>query len=237
MPRSSFCEFAERGAQEPEEVEEQIKGDYEQHGDDDDGDGRMGRGEPGEPHGEEVFAEAESPVAERLRRHICGSAGAGFGAVRREGNATREQRGGPAPRLRGGSAGTESEQSRGGRTNERMDRLPHRIDERNFVGQKLHDVQDPGNAEHQRVAENLEMLGQLDHAEALKQTQGRDGGVEVQARRKPGSQDETDGFEGIHGRAPLRESEFMRSVMRRQRSARTYGAGKNGAAYENRTHA
>jgi hypothetical protein len=49
------------------------------------------------------------------------------------------------------------------------------------------------------MSEDLEMFGKMNDPETLEEAESSDGGVEVQARGKTGSEDETESFERVHG--------------------------------------
>jgi hypothetical protein len=49
------------------------------------------------------------------------------------------------------------------------------------------------------MSEDLEMFGKMNDPETLEEAESGDGGVEVQARGKTGSKDETESFERVHG--------------------------------------
>src|SRR5271157_6646476 len=51
------------------------------------------------------------------------------------------------------------------------------------------------------MREDTEVLGQLNDAKALEQSQRRDGGVEIQAGGEAGAKDQAKGFQRVHGRA------------------------------------
>ena len=119
--------------------------------------------------------------------------------MRGEGDAAGKQRCGPAPRFRSSGGGAERQQSGRGRPNEGVDRLPDRINVRNLVGEKLHHIKSDGNAQHDRVREDLQMRRQVNHAKALQQSQRGDGSVKIQARGKAGAKDETESLNWIHG--------------------------------------
>ena len=87
----------ERGADEAEEIVEKESAQDQKGDDNDDTGDRMSGSEPGKPDGEEVFAEAESPVAEGFGNGVDGGASGSFGAVRGERNSAGQKRGGPAP--------------------------------------------------------------------------------------------------------------------------------------------
>ena len=80
-----------------------------------------------------------------------------------------------------------------------MNGLPDGIDVGDFVGEKFHNVENASNCEDERMGENLKMFGKMNNAEALEQTESRDGGVEVEAGGKTGAEDEAESFERAHG--------------------------------------
>src|SRR5438445_11186894 len=97
----------------------------------------MGGREPGEPDGKQVFADAERPIGKRFGDGVSGGARAGFGAVGSEGDSAGEERGGPAPFGAETGGDTESENGCSRRANESVEKIPDRVEVRNFVGEKL----------------------------------------------------------------------------------------------------
>jgi len=49
------------------------------------------------------------------------------------------------------------------------------------------------------MSEDLKVFGELDDAEALKEAERGNGGVEVEAGGKTGAEDEAESFERVHG--------------------------------------
>src|SRR5579863_6790454 len=80
-----------------QKVEEQENRKRQQRENDDGGGERMRGGHPSEPDGQNIFAETERPIAERLRNRVDRDARAGFGAVRSESDAASEEGSGPTP--------------------------------------------------------------------------------------------------------------------------------------------
>src|ERR1700730_2216120 len=101
--------------------------------------------EPSQPHSQQIFPKTERPIAERLRRHVCSSAGTGLCAMRGESDATGEKRGSPSPGFRRCGGGAERKQRRRGRTNKGVYGLPDGIDVRHFVRKKLDQIKNGSN--------------------------------------------------------------------------------------------
>ncbi len=163
----------------------------------------MGGREPGEPDGKKVFADAERPIGKRFGNGVGGGARAGFGAVRGEGDSTGEERGDPAPLGTETRRDSEGENGCGGRANESVEKIPDRVEVRNFVGEKFKDVESDGEAENDGVGEDVEFVGEMNHVEAFEETESGDGGVKIEAGREAGAEGEGDGLERIHGWADI----------------------------------
>jgi len=88
------------------------------------------------------------------------------------------------------------EQRRG--TNESVDRVPDRVEVRNFVREKFDEIKGYRDAQHPGMRKNLQSGRQMEHAEALEKTQRRDCGVKIEAGRKSGAEREAERFDGIH---------------------------------------
>ena len=181
-----------------EQIVEQERAEDEQRRDDSDGGDGMSGGKPSQPDGEQVFAKTQSPIAERFGNGVDGRTGGGFGAVRSERDASGKKRCGPAPFLRRSSGGTVSEDGGGRRPDERVDGVPDGIEKRNFVGEKLNDVQRDGDAEDDRMGYDGKGRRQMNHAEALQQTESGDGGVEVQAGGEACAKSQAERLQRVH---------------------------------------
>jgi hypothetical protein len=192
-------EEGEAAAEEAEEVDEEVDAQDEESGDDGGGEKRMGGGEPGEPDGENVFAEAEGPVGEGFGAGIDGGAGGGFRAVGGEGDASGEKSGGPVPVRSGGAESAEGEQSGGGRADESVHGIPEGVEPGNFVGEEFDKIESDGNGENGGIREDTQGCGEVDHPKALEETEGGDGGVEIESGGEAGAEDQAESFEGIHG--------------------------------------
>src|SRR5882724_1711485 len=155
--------------------------------------------EPGEPDGKKVFADAERPIGKRFGDGVGGGARAGFGAVRSEGDSAGAERGDPAPFRAEARGDSERENSCGGRANESVEKIPDGVEVRNFVGEKFEDVESDGEAENDRMGEDVKFFGEMNNVEAFEKTESGDGGVEIEAGRETGSEGEGDGLERIHG--------------------------------------
>ena len=155
--------------------------------------------EPGEPDGKKVFADAERPIGKRFGDGVSGGARAGFGAVGSEGDSAGEERGGPAPFGAETGGDTESENGCSRRANESVEKIPDRVEVRNFVGEKFEDVESDGKAENDGMREDVEFFGEVNDVEAFEKTEGGDGGVEIETGRETGTEGEGDGLERIHG--------------------------------------
>jgi len=155
--------------------------------------------EPGEPDGKKVFADAERPIGKRFGNGVGGSARACFGAVRGEGDSAGAERGDPAPFRAETCRDYERENGSGGRANESVEKVPDRVEVRNFVGEKFENVESDGKAENDGMLEDVEFFGEMDDIEAFEKTESGDGGVEIEAGRETGTEGEGDGLERIHG--------------------------------------
>ena len=196
--RSRSEQALEGAAREAEQVVNDKRREHDERGDNDGcGDG-MGRGHPSEPYGQEVFTKTQDPIAERFGTGVDGGAGAGFCAVRGEGDSTSEQGGPPAPLGSGATSGGESEESGGRRTYEGVDGVPYRIEVRNFVRKKLQQIKTDGDSENPGMGEALQARRQVEDAEALEKAESRDGGVEIEAGRESGAEREAESFDRIH---------------------------------------
>ena len=155
--------------------------------------------EPGEPDGKKVFADAERPIGERFRDGVGCGARAGFGAVRGEGDSAGAECGGPAPFRAEARSHSERENGCGGRANESVEKVPDRVEVRNFVGEKFEDVESDGKAENDGMREDVEFFREMDDMEAFEKAESGDGGVKIEAGREAGTEGEGDGLERIHG--------------------------------------
>jgi len=152
----------------------------------------MRGGKPRQPYGEQVFADAQSPIAEGFGNGVDGRAGGGFGAVRSERDASSEKCGGPAPFGWRSSGGAVGEDSRSWWTDERVDGVPDGVEKRNFVGEKFEDVERDGDAENDGMSHHCQCRRQVNHAKALQEAESSDGGVKVEAGGKACAQCETE---------------------------------------------
>ena len=80
-----------------------------------------------------------------------------------------------------------------------MKKIPDRVEVRNFVGEKLEDVERDGKAENDGMGEDMEFIGEMDDMEAFEETESGDGGVKIESGRETGTEGEGDGLERIHG--------------------------------------
>ena len=80
-----------------------------------------------------------------------------------------------------------------------MDGLPDGINVGNFIGKEFHEVENASDGEDERVCEDLKLLGKMDDAEALEETESGDGGIDVEAGGEASSEDQAESFEGVHG--------------------------------------
>src|SRR5690349_12213209 len=151
-----WSKFGKAGAEEAEKVVKKVGAEEEESEDDDDGGYGMRGREPGEPDGEEVFTEAENPVAKGFGDGVNGGAGGGFGAVGGEGHSAGEERGGPAPFGADGGRGSVGDEGGGGRANEGVEGVPEGVEVGDFVSKKFDEVESDGYAENDRVGENFE---------------------------------------------------------------------------------
>src|ERR1700733_6706196 len=79
-----------------------------------------------------------------------------------------------------------------------MKHIPDTIDVRNFIGEKFDCVECDGNAQDPRMRENLKRKGQMNHPEALKETESSNRGVEIQAGRESRAERKAESFDRIH---------------------------------------
>lgn len=154
--------------------------------------------EPGEPDGKKVFADAERPIGKRFGNGVDGGARAGFGAMRGEGDAAGEERGGPTPFCAEARGDAERENGSGGRANESVEKIPNGVEVRNFVGEKFENVKSDCEAENDGMGENVEFVGEMDDMEAFEEAESGDGGVKIEAGRETGAEGEADGLKRIH---------------------------------------
>lgn len=211
---ASVLKAGEDAARKTEEPREQIDAKREKQHYDDDGCNGMLRRKPGEPDGEQVFANTQSPVSERLGNGVRGGARAGFRAVRGEGHATGDKGRGPAPF--GGSATRKGigENPSSGRAYECVQDVPDVIEVRNLVSEKFEKVQTDGETDDDRMREDLERLGQMDDAEALEEPEGAHGGIEVEAGGKSRAESHGEDLNRIHvvGRVSRKKFRFQVQV-------------------------
>src|SRR4051812_26770686 len=86
------------------------------------------------------------------------------------------------------------------RADEGMYPVPDAVYVRDLVGDELDDEESDRDAQNKRVGEHLEGIGELDDAESLEQTGGRDRGIDVESGGERGAEGEAQRFEGRHGR-------------------------------------
>src|SRR5882724_6583784 len=149
--------------------------------------------EPGEPDGKKVFADAERPIGKRFGDGVGGSARAGFGAVRGKGDSAGAECGDPAPFRAETRGDSEGQDSRGGRANESVEKIPDGVEVRNFVGEKFENVESNGKAENDGMREDVEFFGEVNNMEAFEKPESGDGGVKIETGRETGSEGEGDG--------------------------------------------
>ena len=159
----------------------------------------MRGGEPGEPDGKQVFADAERPIGKRFGYGVGGGARAGFGAVGSEGDSAGAERGDPTPFRAEARGDTERENGCGGRANEGVEKIPDCVEVRNFVGEIFKDVESDGEAENDGMGQDVEFFGEVNHVEAFEKAESGDGGVKIETGRETGTEGEGDGLEGVHG--------------------------------------
>src|SRR5205807_10037091 len=141
----------------------------------------------------------ERRVGRRFGDGVSGGARAGFGAVGSEGDSAGEERGGPAPFGAETGGDTESENGCSRRANESVEKIPDRVEVRNFVGEKFEDVESDGEAENDRMGEDVKFFGEMNNVEAFEKAQRGDGGVKIESGGEAGTEGEGDGLERIHG--------------------------------------
>ena len=91
--------------------------------------------------------------------------------MRSQSNSTGEQRRAPTPFGRRSSGCTVRKKRSSRRANYGVNRIPDCIDEWNLVGEKFDDVERDRNPENPGMRQHLQLLGQMDNAEALQQAQ------------------------------------------------------------------
>jgi len=118
--------------------------------------------------------------------------------VRSKGDSTGEQCCGPAPFRRSSCGRTICNQSCCWRPNKCVKHIPDRVQVRNFIGEKFHDVQHDRNAENDGVGDDFQGRRQMDHTKSLENPERRDSRVEIEARGKSGTQGEAERLQRVH---------------------------------------
>ena len=101
----------------------------------------------------------------------------------------------------------EGKERSGGGPDKSVDRLPNGIDERDFVGEKFHQIKNSGDGQDERVRKDLKLFGEMDDAKPLEKSESGNGGVDVEAGGEAGAEDEAESFERVHG---CNENQFPR---------------------------
>ena len=176
----------------------QERCDHQQNRHDHDRRRRMHGREPRQPHRERVFAKTQRPVAEWFRARIHRGTRTRFRPVRSQRDSACEQRGAPTPFGRRSAGGSVSQQRSSGRANHSVNCVPNRIDEWNFVGEKLDHIERDRNPENPRMRQHLQLFRKMNHTETLKQSQRRNRSVQVEARREPSPKRQSERLYRIH---------------------------------------
>ena len=80
-----------------------------------------------------------------------------------------------------------------------MNEVPHSVEVWNLIGQEFENVQTDGEAENDRIREDVEFFRKMDHVEAFEKAQRGNGSVEVESGGKTGPESERDDLERVHG--------------------------------------
>src|SRR5690606_484390 len=143
--------------------------------------GWVADGQDGEADGDDVLGEADRGAGAAEAGGVDRESEAGLGAVGDEGGGAGEGGADDAgldgePAEQGGA-----EECRGGRADERVERVPDRVDVADLVHQELDQEEQGGGRDDQWVGEPRELGRQgRDPAEARGEAERRHGGVEVQ---------------------------------------------------------
>src|SRR5262249_7118271 len=128
-------------------------------------DDRMVQRDPRDADRDDILRDAERPVAERLGRRVRRRTSRRFRPVRRRRNRTAENR---RERDRGGrrvADRVDCDQRAAKRPDDRMDRVPHRVEPRDLVGDELDEIHRQRGADDDRVIERAELVRQRDELE------------------------------------------------------------------------
>src|SRR5687768_8783092 len=147
----------------------------------------MLEGEVTEADDEQVFADAQEPVRERLGAGVGGGAGARLRQVASRGHGATQQRDEPLHRRRGVAEGGDGDQRASDGADSGVDDIPDGVDIRNLVGKELDQVHRDRGGDDDIAVEGLELRRQADPAVARGQTQNGNRRVEIDSggKRKP----------------------------------------------------
>ena len=161
-----------------------------EHDDHDRGDGQGGAkaagehgvvgGGPGEADGYGVFRGAEGEVGDRLGAGGDDGAEGDFGAVGDGGEEAADSGGDELQAGREVGAGCVGEKRGGRDADDGVECVPDEVDAGDFVGDELPGEEDGAGGEDPRIAEGFESAGKGDPVITREETEGEDGGVEVE---------------------------------------------------------
>ena len=103
----------------------------------------------------DVLDEAEDNVGERLRTRVGGHANAGFRSMRTKGEGAAGEQGRHTDSRIEVSNGRSRKDRPRRNTNERVDGIPYRVNQRNLVCDKLHQIQGGGYTDYPPLTKNV----------------------------------------------------------------------------------
>ena len=149
----------------------------------------MNQGEPAE-HGE-IFADAQGNVGKRLGRTIAGKPRRGLGCMSDETGAACEKRHDHRRCWAWISQHLNREQRAADWAYYRMDGVPDGINPRDFVCEKFEQIENTGDADNPRIAENFERLLLRREIDPVKMN-GQPGDENCEIKIDPGKRSETE---------------------------------------------
>src|SRR5690348_4247326 len=158
----------------------------------------MDCGHPRKPDCQDIFPETQSPVTERFWQSVDRRASARFGAMRCKGDASRKQRGTPAPLSGGGTRRTVRKQRGSRRADESVYCIPNGINVRDLVREKFHHIKHNSKDQNYRMGKPLKRRWEMDDPESFQQSRRCHGRVQVQAGGKPRAEGYPKYFNGVH---------------------------------------
>ncbi len=159
----------------------------------------MTRGQPRQKDRENVFGGAEGDVGKRFGGRRYARAQRGLAAVGSKSDAGREGNTGEMPLGRELAAGGVSEKGSDRNTNERVNRVPEKIEVGDFVGEEFEDEKYRGDGNDAPILQESQVARECDGVEAAEESQCRDRGVNVEASGKAGGDDQRDDLGGGEG--------------------------------------